>query len=114
MADYDWAPGQVVFEPNNGWGGSPGDKRVIDRVTPSGRAVIGASSYDKKGRVIGGSGYRRCRIEPFTEEHAAEIALWGRRVSAGKIIESIKWRDLTPLQLDALEPALTLFAEQSA
>jgi hypothetical protein len=107
-----WVAGQKVFEPaSRGWSGYPGRALTIDRVTPSGRAVIGATQYNQDGRQIG-SRYA-ARIVPFTEEHAAELALWGRRREADRLAEGIKWRSLSDEQLDIALPALRALAGEA-
>jgi hypothetical protein len=108
MGDYLWTAGQVVFEPTLGWHRSPGRKRTVDRVTPTGRAVIESDQYHKDGRAVGGYGH----IVPFTDEHAAALALWERRLEAAEMADNIKWRSLTDDQLDIVLPALRALQEQ--
>lgn len=63
-----WKAGQAVEI--GGRYGSPAYKAIIERVTPSGRAVIGGSQFAPDGTEIGGGEkWRRTRIEPWTDKH---------------------------------------------
>lgn len=106
-----WTAGQKVFLPayRSYWGGNPGQAKTIDRVTPSGRAVIGATQYAPDGRPVGDR--RGERIEPFTEAHAAAILLWDRQILAERLADKIKWRTLDAAQLDIALPALQALIE---
>lgn len=108
MTTFVWTVGQKVFEaaPRSHWGGFPGRALTIDRVTPSGRAVIGLAQYDPSGRQIGARGYNSNHIVPFTDEHEAEIVLFRRRMLAQDLADKIKWRALDAEQLDIAIPAL--------
>lgn len=101
-----WTAGQKVFQPayRSYWGGSPGQALTIDRVTPSGRAVIGSAQFAPDGRPVGDR--RGEPIEPFTEKHAAAIRLWERQSLADRLADKIKWRTLDADQLDIALPAL--------
>lgn len=115
MSEYQWAAGQVVFVPaNRGWGGFPGRKAVIDRVTPSGRAYIGSTGYDRHGREIGGTRYNRDWIVPLTEAHEKAISDFKAKSEMLNIVEAIKWRDLTPEQIEAITPHLRKLTEHPA
>lgn len=95
--NYTWTAGQKVFEPSrSGWGGFPGRAFTIDRVTPSGRAVVGSTQYDREGRALGSRS--ASGIVPFTEEHQAELDLFARRREASDLANKIKWRTLEPEQ----------------
>jgi len=110
MGDYLWTAGQVVFEPQRGWSQCPGRKRTVDRVTPTGRAVIGLAQYNKGGRMIGNR--YGARIVPFTDEHAAALDRWRRLGEAAELADTINWRSLTDAQLDIALPALRALQEQ--
>lgn len=105
MTDYEWKAGQIVFAPSTGWGLSPGSRVKIDRVTPSGRAVIGSQTYDKRGSMIGGGKWCVSRIEPLTPEHEQAMADWKQKRTLLAAVEKIKWRELTP---DEVAKALPL------
>lgn len=107
-AHFLWKAGQKVFERavHSGWGGYPGRSLTIDRVTPSGRAVIGSTQYDATGRQLGTSRYNGSAIVPFTDKHEAEIILYRRRALADDLAGKIKWRTLDAEQLDIAIPAL--------
>ncbi|MCC4295814.1 hypothetical protein [Brevundimonas aurantiaca] len=113
MSGYEWKVGQEVFVPYRGWGGNPGMVRTIDRVTPSGRAVVGHSTYDKTGREIGGGHYRGC-ILPATDDHRADIARFERKSAFLRMVETIKWSALTPEQIEELAPILRKYAQPKA
>jgi hypothetical protein len=107
MVEYEWKPGQEVFEPARGWNGFPGHKKVIERVTPSGRAVVGSYQYDKSGYAIGGRGrHGGPSIMPFTPEHAQELTDWNQKRALLDAVDKIKWRDLTPEQVTAALPVI--------
>ena len=106
--DAKWAPGQRVFEPGRGWSGRPGRILTIDRVTPSGRAVIGPYQYDPGGRKLG-ERYGD-RIVPLTDEHLSDIALWERQREARSLAEKIKWGSLDDEELNLALPALRALA----
>lgn len=78
MADHKWQAGQWVIY----CGGRlerPGPVR-IDRVTPSGRAVIKGTQYGKDGHQIGG-GWLAGLIRPATDsdhERACRYRIWTR------------------------------------
>lgn len=101
-----WTAGQKVFQRAHRayWGGNPGRALTIERVTPSGRAVINGVQYALDGRAVGDR--RAERIEPFTESHAAAILLWERQSLADRLADKIKWRTLDAAQLDIALPAL--------
>jgi len=112
MADYEWTAGQEVFLPAyRGWAGNPGRILVIDRVTPSGRAVIGSTTFDKSGREIGGTRYHRDYIIPATDQHRTDINNYARKQALLSAVETIKWRELTPEQVEELAPVLIKFAQ---
>lgn len=110
---YTWTPGQKVFEPSSRshWGGSPGRALTIDRVTPSGRAVIGARQYDPDGWPRGNDG-RGGSIVPFTPEHQEAIDLWKLRLEADQLAENIRWRTLDRAALEIALPALRALNEE--
>lgn len=100
---YEWKAGQAVWEASRGWGAFPGRKLTIDRVTPSGRAVIGSTQYDPDGTPRGDR-YSN-RIVPFTDEHQAELDLFKLRTEARDLADKIKWADL---EADDLKRALPI------
>jgi hypothetical protein len=75
-----WLPGQRAII----------DRRTvvtIDRVTPSGRAVVGDRTFHASGHRIRGGGL----LEPLTPEIEAELAL----VERGNEATRDAWRELT-------------------
>lgn len=107
---YTWTPGQKVFEPSSGWGGCPGQALTIDRVTPSGRAVIGSRQYDPDGWPRGSR--RAASIVPFTAEHQEAIDLWELQREADRLADKIKWRTLDRAALEIALPALRALNEE--
>lgn len=105
MTDYIWKAGDYVFVPSaRPWGGNPGRVAKIDRVTPSGRAYIGTSAFDKTGRKIGDK--YGDRIVPLEQKHKDEISLFAMRLEVEKLAEKVKWRHLTADQIVAVTPIL--------
>ncbi len=62
----------------------------IDRLTPSGRIIIGSTTFEPDGHQRGAAGWRRDRIEPLTEKLRARAK---RKLNLG-YIRSTKWNDL--------------------
>lgn len=65
---------------------------IIDRVTPSGRAIVGGRTFEADGlERVAGSPYRRAKLEHITPEIQAEMALVERgqkaRRAAQKAVE---------------------------
>ena len=81
----------------NGW--KPGQKAVIgrtrvvtiERVTPSGRAVIGSETYKPDGILLGGNIHKSPRLESLTPEIALEMDLERQgRTASNAAIKAIK------------------------
>lgn len=71
MTDQAWSAGQVVAY-YGAYDRVP-QRQIIDRVTPSGIAVIGRSQYNKNGYARGDSGYSTPRIVPWEDGHAKQV-----------------------------------------
>lgn len=110
--DYKWEAGQKVFSPSTGWSDSPGAVVTIERVTPSGRAVIGGASYDKSGRMVGGGKWCVGRIEPVTEDHYLRIKQWNKKYKVMQLFGRVKARNLTDKQVDILLPILESIVDE--
>lgn len=69
---------------------------TIERVTPSGRAIVGTQRFDRDGRELGtGDSYNRVRMEPLTPEISAEMELVTRgRAAAGSAYQALTDADL--------------------
>lgn len=101
-----WFVGQRVWIEARGWSSLPGRTVTVDRVTPSGRAVVGLSQYDRDGYQIGGSTgrYGRERIEPLTDDHLARLEEWKKQQEVAALADGVRWKDLTGRDLQvALE-----------
>jgi hypothetical protein len=113
----------------NGW--RPGQAAVIDRsrlvtinrVTKTGRAIVGTSTFDAYGHeILAGGGMRRAKLELLTDEIKAEMALQERSLQASRAAHAAvdaaeKWLRATfsvfragPTQLSDVERAEHLTA----
>jgi hypothetical protein len=69
---------------------------TIERVTPSGRAVVGGRTYNADGTERSKDPWRRSRLEPLTVEIQAEMELVARgrevaRDAHGAVDDAVKW-----------------------
>lgn len=85
---FQWQPGQQVIriEPRQMLADRM-DRVVIERVTPSGRAVIGDQQYNTDGTLRGGGSRQRIRPEDPWDEVllAAQAEVEAREVLASNI-----------------------------
>jgi hypothetical protein len=71
MPEYKWTAGQkVVYNHNN-----CEDIRTIDRVTPSGWAVVGDRKFNADGKERGASAWSPSSIVPATDEKIEELGI---------------------------------------
>jgi hypothetical protein len=110
MEDTPFKPGVDVIIPSRGWSRSPGIFRKIDRVTPSGRVVVGHQTFD--GNHASGRLYERGGRDSLliaTEEHRQEEKAHQADLVIGRLLEDvgrIRHRDVEPQHQPALEEAL--------
>ena len=110
--DYEWEPGQTVARYV---GASSFGVGKIDRVTRSGRAVIGPNQYAVDGRLIGRGHLSSSRIEPWSEKHDALLKEIRGRVlarSASEFVAGALARHMPEEIIDAVRAALAAKATE--
>ena len=104
MTDHVWTAGQKVAL-FGGYGAQVARLMRVDRVTPSGRAVINRTQYNTEGYEIGVGRYSRQRIVPWTDEHA--VRLRASQIQAAKDALRHTAHIPAPVLREAVEIVLT-------
>lgn len=97
MTNHDWFPGQeVTLTSRSSFGKKEMEILKIDRITPSGLAVIQGTKYNKDGYIRGRSQYNYNKIQPTTPEHRD-------MVKKQNLLIKISHKDFKELPLENLE-----------